>query len=206
MRVAGVADTRVTPRLPVLTPSDRAALYSAAFPDFPGLYSDKGWLMGQWNMGNNYQGSGYHGAYPPAYVKRVLAMYPDARRILHAFSGSLPPGRYVRIDRRTDHGAGVVPDVRGDVERLPLQTGVFDLVLADPPYSQEDADHYGVPMVNRRRAFAECVRVLRRNGHLVWLDMMHPMYRRSEVRLWGEVGLTRSTNHRYRIVTFWQRM
>jgi SAM-dependent methyltransferase len=191
----------------ILTPSDRAGCYTRAFPNYPAVWSDKGWLMGQWNMGNNYQGSGYHGSYPPAYLKRVLAMFPDVnpRRTLHAFSGSLPRGGAVRVDRRADPGAHVVPDVQANVEQLPFPTGAFDLVLADPPYSQEDANHYGVPMVDRRRAFSECVRVLRPGGHLVWLDMVHPMYRKTELQLWGQVGICRSTNHRYRIVTFWQR-
>jgi hypothetical protein len=195
----------VTFELP-LTPIDRAGLYTRAFPDYPSVWSDKDWLMGQWNMGNNYQGSGYHGAYPPAFVKRVMAMFPDAGRILHLFSGSLPGGAYVRVDRRADVGAGVVPDVRGDAESLPLTARTFDLVLADPPYSQEDANKYGTPMVDRRRVFAECVRVLRQGGHLVWLDTVHPMYRKSELQLWGQIGIVRSTNHRYRIVTFWLRL
>jgi 16S rRNA G966 N2-methylase RsmD len=43
-----------------------------------------------------------------------------------------------------------MPDVRGDAESLPLTAGAFDLVLADPPYSQEDANTYGTPMVDRR--------------------------------------------------------
>ena len=188
-----------------LTPADRAGLYNQAFPAYPRVWADQDWLMGQWNMGNAYRGSGYHGAYPPAYVKRILVMFPGARRILHAFSGSLPSGRSVRVDRRADVRAGVVPDVQGDVERLPLKSGAFDLVLADPPYAQEDADRYGVPMVDRRRAFAECTRVLEPGGHLVWLDMVHPMYRKAELTLWGQVGIVRSTNHRYRIATFWQR-
>jgi hypothetical protein len=189
-----------------LTPNDRASFYTRAYPDYPAVWSDKNWLMGQWNMGNNYQGSGYHGSYPPAYLKRVMVMFPDARRILHVFSGSLGSGRYVRVDLRADACAGVVPDVRGDAELLPLTTGTFDLVLADPPYSQEDANTYGTPMVDRRRAFAECVRVLGQGGHLVWLDMVHPMYRKSELKLWGQIGIVRSTTHRYRIVTFWQRL
>src|SRR5947207_5258365 len=83
-----------------LTPTDRARLYNAAFPNYPAVWSDKDWLMGMWCMGNNYQGSGYYGAYPPSYVKRVLAMFPDDERILHCFSGSLPEGPYVRIDLR----------------------------------------------------------------------------------------------------------
>jgi hypothetical protein len=192
-----------------VTPADRAGFYNAAFPDYPAVWSDKGWMMGQWNIGNNYQGSGYHGAYPRSYLERVMSMFPDMTdrtRILHLFSGSLAMGRYVRVDLRIDSNAGVTPDVRANAHALSFPNGWFDLVLADPPYSGEDADKYGTPMVDRRKVFSEVVRVLRLGGHLVWLDMVHPIYSKSELKLWGQVGIVRSTNHRYRIATFWERI
>ena len=189
-----------------LTPPERAGLYNKAFPNYPAVWADKGWLMGMWNMGNDYRGSGYHGAYPPSYLKRINAMFPDARRVLHLFSGSLPPGSYTRVDRRVDACLGVVPDVRADAQALPFICGAFDLILADPPYSGEDADRYGSPMVDRKRVFDECVRVLVPEGNLVWLDMIHPMYRKSDLSHWGEIGIVRSTNHRYRVVTMFRRL
>ena len=38
-------------------------------------------VMGIWGIGNNYKGSGYHGSYPPGYLKRVMSMFPDAENI-----------------------------------------------------------------------------------------------------------------------------
>ena len=185
-----------------LTPSERADRYRRAFPDYPAVYSDKDWLLGQWCMGNDYRGFGYYGAYPPSYLRRVLSMFPEPRgRVLHLFSGSLPPGLYVRLDLRSN----VSTDVRGHAELLPFQSESFDLILADPPYSDEDAARYGTCLIDRRKVFAACSRVLRPGGHLVWLDMVHPMYRKADLRLWGEIGITRSTNHRYRIATFFER-
>jgi hypothetical protein len=32
---------------------------------------------------------------------------------------------------------------------------LYDLVLADPPYSTSDAERYGVPMVNRNKVMRE---------------------------------------------------
>ena len=183
----------------------RAALYEAAFPGYPAVWSSKDWLLGQWNMGNNYKGSGYYGSYPPGYLLRVAALFPNPGKVLHLFSGSLASGKHVRLDRCVDGRVGVVPDVQAEATALPFRPASFDLILADPPYSGEDALRYGTCMVDRRRVFAECVSVPKPGGNLVWLDMVHPMYRKAELRLWGEIGITRSTNHRYRIATFFER-
>jgi hypothetical protein len=48
--------------------------------------------------------------------------------------------------------------------------------------------------------------VLPLGGYLVWLDMVHPMYRKTDLKLWGQIGIVRSTNHRYRLVTMWTRL
>jgi len=185
-------------------PDERADLYHETFPHFPAMWSDGRWLMGVWMLGQNYRGSGYHGAYPPKYLKRILSMFPDAdpRRTLHLFSGSLPRGPYTRVDLRAD----VDSDVRANAEALPFPAGAFELILADPPYSGEDAERYGTPMVDRRRVFAECTRVLMPGGNLIWLDMVHPMYRKSDLRLWGTIAVVRSTNHRVRMVTMFERV
>src|SRR6266540_1931472 len=81
-----------------LTPHQRTLLYKQAFPKYPPLRSDDRWIDGLWVLGNNYKGSGYYGAYPPQYLKRMKALYPDAERVLHACSGSLKAGPYTRVD------------------------------------------------------------------------------------------------------------
>ena len=182
------------------TPIERAANYSAAFPKYPPLAADDRWLYGIWMMGNNYRGSGYYGAYPPGYIPRVMALFPEAKSVLHLFSGSLAKGPYVRFDVRPD----VDSDVRGDAHHLDnyFDLNSFDLILADPPYSVEDAQRYGPPMVDRKQVLTGCTRILRPGGNLVWLDQVLPMYRKSELHLWGLIGLVRSTNHRFRVATF----
>jgi len=35
------------------------------------------------------------------------------------------------------------------LEGVPVEE--YDLILADPPYSAEDADHYGTPLVSRNK-------------------------------------------------------
>ena len=123
-----------------MTFQDRVDAYAATFPQFsssvPHVSPDGRWLTAVWLLGNSYRGSGYYGAYPPSYLRRVAALFPDVapERWLHLFSGSLAadvPG--VRVDVR-EPGAGVVaPTVRADAKRLPFASASIELVAADPP-------------------------------------------------------------------------
>lgn len=172
-------------------------LYKAKFPDFQPLYiANEKRIEGLWIMGNCYQTSGYYGAYPHGYLDRVMSMFPDARDILHVPSGSIPPGPYLRIDIRHE----VNPDIVGDCHDLPALVGDrrFDLILADIPYSIEDADHYGRPMVKRNQVFKSCLEVCKPGGWIVWLDQVFPMHRKDQVDWALAVGIVKSTNHRVR--------
>lgn len=184
--------------------AQRAELYNSAFPKFPPLVATRRWLYGMWVLGNDYRGSGYYGAYPPAYLKRMAALFPDADNILHLFSGSLPPGHYTRFDCRAE----LEPEVVGTAERLPeyFKPGAFDLVYADPPYSEEDAEHYGRALVSRNLVMRSLLPVVCRGGYVVWLDQVLPMYRKTDWCLDGTIGLVRSTNHRVRVVFLFRRL
>ena len=77
-----------------LTLQQRADAFAAAFPQYAGagaaLTVAGGRLTGLWFMGNDYRNkSRMYGAYPPGFLPRVFALFPDARRVLHLFSGSL---------------------------------------------------------------------------------------------------------------------
>jgi len=173
--------------------------YSKAFPKYPPLIVSHNWIYGVWMIGNNYAGSGYYGAYPPTFLKRVMSMYPAPQRILHLFSGSLgqnTPGDRVDINPDTK------PTIVGDAHKLSdiVPHREYDLIIADPPYSAEDANHYGRPMINRNTVIRECVNVVRPGGHLVWLDQVRPMYRKDTWDAVGTIGVVRSTNHRVRMV------
>ena len=185
-----------------LTLVERAQCYSREFPDYPPLRADSRWLDGMWVMGNNYKGSGYYGSYPPTYLKRIMALFPDKKSVLHLFSGSLPPGEYTRFDINPELG-----DVAGEAERLSeyFPDEGFDLILADPPYSEQDAKKYGVPLVNRNKVVKECAKLLINGGHLVWMDQVLPMFRKDTLHLCGLIGIVRSTNHRFRVVSIFER-
>lgn len=189
-----------------LTMAERARLYHAASKIYRPLdvvpTADGGRLEGLWLLGNNYRGSGYHGAFPPGFLMRVRALFPDARRVLHLFSGSLPPGDYLRVDINP----AVRPDVVGDAQRLSgFLRRRFDLVVADPPYTGEDAVRYGTIMICRRQVLREVHAVLEPGGYLVWLDQVWPAYRKDTWYLRGLIGVARSVLHRARLVTILER-
>jgi SAM-dependent methyltransferase len=181
----------------------RAEFYSKAFPKYPSLRVDERWIDSMWFMGNNYKGSGFYGSYPPGYVKRIMSLFPDAENILHLFSGSLPKSKkYTRFDINPK-----LCDVCGNAENLSKYfKKKFDLILADTIYSKEDALHFGTPMINRNKTVKECVKVLRKGGYLIWLDQVLPMYRKIELLHCIAIGIIRSTNHRFRIVSGFKRV
>ena len=194
-----------------LTLKERADLYKKAFPKWPPLIIDKGWLYGVWMIGNNYQGNKFYGSYPPTYLKRIFAMFPDVLKTFHCFAGSLDmdylkenfPGKHYGIDIKTRNSKHVI---KGNAEEIStLIKSKYSLVLADPPYSNEDAEHYGTPLCNRNKVIKELVSIVNPNGFLIWLDQVLPMYRKVDWKLVGTIGMVRSTNHRFRIVSIFQR-
>ena len=166
-------------------------------------------MCATWIMGNNYRSaSGYYGSYPPGYIIRAYSMFPDARNILHLFSGSLSEkdvehwqANVVRLDLNPLYE----PTVVRPAEATEFADGAFDLIMADPPYSVEDAEHYGRPLCNKRKVLAECHRILEPGGTLLWMDQSQPMFRKTDWHWYGVASIYRSTNHRIRGVFFYER-
>lgn len=189
-----------------LTVEQRAAAYTAAYPTYPPLATHGRWLYGIWEVGAFYRSNGFYGAYPHGYLDRLRALFPDfpPETWWHVFSGSLDPTTPgVRVDVHPDRA----PDVLADVQQLSrvVPLGAIDFVAADPPYSVADATNYDVPMPNRRQVMAELAYCVRPGGMLAWLDTVKPMYRAKDWRLWGEIGIAGSTNHRVRMVFLFER-
>src|ERR1039458_9326846 len=128
-------------------------------------------------MGNDYRvQTGYYGGYPAGYLRRVRALFPDKRRVLHLFSGKVDlatlPGDTVDIN------ADLAPTYVDDAQRLThVPLADYDLVLADPPYSVEDAERYQTTMVKRNTVLS-ALSGLSPGAHVVWLDQVLPMYRK----------------------------
>lgn len=169
------------------------------FPESLFIAGD-GRIVGGWIMGNDYRvKSKYYGGYPAGYLRRVKALFPDKKRVLHLFSGrvdkSIIPGDTV------DLNASLAPDYVDDaqtLERVPLEK--YDMVMADPPYSVEDCERYQTTMVKRNKVMAALGKRLQRGCHVVWLDQVLPMYRKDQFSYDGFIGMVKSTNHRFRMV------
>jgi hypothetical protein len=204
---SSASPTEVAPQ--ALSWPERIASYKAYaesrnWPDTIAI-DNHGWVFGFWICGNNYTvKSGYYGGYPRTYLERVRALFPDKRRVLHLFSGmvdlSILPGH--TVDLRPELNPTYLDDAQ-TLECVPLEQ--YDLVLADPPYSGEDAEHYGIPMVKRNRVMQR-LRRLPSGAHIVWLDTWHNMFSGAVLRQEAGIGIQRSTNHHYRQATIWRRL
>src|ERR1019366_2376458 len=190
---------------------DRAMFYNTAYahlwkqtltfrcnPKDPTEQFIEGW----WFVGGNI--SDLYGAYQTEYLKRIETLFPDAVKVVHLFTGSLPPSdKYVRVGLPQ---GDTKPDINCDAHQLssflPFKA---DLIYADPPYSVEDSEHYANSMVNRERVVQECAAVLEPGGFLVWLDQALPLFSNNDLRLVGGISYIRSTGNRFRVVTIFQK-
>lgn len=189
-----------------MTPQERVDNYlqETKYPN--GLHvGGDGRILGIWVMGNDYRvKSGYYGGYPAGYLRRVKALFPDKKRPLHLFSGQVDldtlNGDTVDLD------SDLNPTYQDDVQELstvPVEN--YDLFLADPPYSVEDADHYKPPMVKRNKVMGALGKRVQAGAHVVWLDQVLPMYRKKEWSMVGIIGMVKSTNHQFRVVTIFKK-
>jgi hypothetical protein len=189
-----------------MTLNERIANYhqETGFPESLFIGGD-GRIVGTWIMGNDYRvKSQYYGGYPAGYLRRVKTLFPDKQRALHLFSGRVDtetmPGDTVDIAARLNP---TFLDDAQTLERVPLER--YDLVMADPPYSTEDAEHYGVALINRNKVMAALGARLSVGCHVVWLDQVLPMYKKTCFKMVGVIGMVKSTNHRFRVVTIFEK-
>jgi SAM-dependent methyltransferase len=152
------------------------------------MYSH-GWTYGVWYTGKGFTKNKLHGQYPPTFLKRALALWPDVpeSRCLHVCAGTVQHG--VRVDLSPRFG----PSVLANAEQLPFRDGSFDLVLYDPPYDKKNAEIYGVAPKPPRwpHVMQEMARVLTPGGHIAILHWYYPSYSRRKmgVKLVGLIAV-----------------
>jgi len=211
-----------------LSLQERAEVYSKRFPKyppvrttlvehgivvgeevFPTLIAEKGWLYGFWLIGREWKKnpSSIYGGYPGNYLERIRSLFPDVppEKTLHCFKGATAT---LRLERSVDKVAKWNPTYLADVEDgLPMiPDNEFQLTYADPPYSIEDAVHYGPPMINRKKVMQVLHRITAPGGNLVWLDQVRPMYRKEDWEQWGTIGIAAGTNCRVRCVSLFRKV
>ena len=175
--------------------------YHNTFPKYSKLLNNNNVIEGIWVMGNNYTTkTDLYGAYPYGYLERIHSLFPLVpKKTLHLFSGSLPESdEYDKVDYNTGLDAETFSEV------IPHDT--YELILADPPYSIEDCEHYGCCMVKRNVVFKQAYNVLKKDGILIWLDQVLPQYKKEQFDIIGRIGMVKSTNHRFRVVTIFQKI
>mgnify|MGYP003329644360 CR=1 FL=1 len=48
-------------------------------------------------------------------------------------------------------------------------------------------------------------RVLNKGGVLIWLDQVLPNYKKTDFDIIGRIGMVKSTNHRFRVITIFKK-
>lgn len=161
-------------------------------------------VVGTWIMGNDYRvKSGYYGGYPAGYLRRIKALFPDKRHVLHLFSGCVDLSAFPgdTVDINVDNKPTFVDDAQ-TLLGVPLE--YYDLVLADPPYSVEDCERYQTTMI-KRNTVMRALGGLSAGAYIVWLDQVLPMYRKDVFVMEAVIGMVKSTNHRFRVVTIFRK-
>jgi hypothetical protein len=174
-----------------------------AFPKYPATIEDKGWVYSTWYCGTSWHKTQLHGQFPPTFLKRALALFPHAKRILHCPSGTvLGPGLTIDLVRDDVR----VPQIVANAAALPLASGSMDLVLSDPPYTNGDSEIYGCAAFPMRQFMKEARRVLRRGGHLGMLHTYYPSYRQKDWKLVGLIGVVTGAGRVVRLFSIFQRL
>ena len=82
------------PRPGTLTWPERIEHYRQTI-GIPYLGHENDWTYGTWFMGNSYEKkTGYYGGFQGTFLKRIAALFPDRRRVLHLFAGKVDLTRF----------------------------------------------------------------------------------------------------------------
>lgn len=72
--------------------------------------------------------------------------------------------------------------------------------------SVEDCEHYKTTMVKRNVVMRVLGERLRSRAHIVWLDQVLPMFRKTDFSIVAMIGMWKSTNHRFRGITIFEKL
>jgi hypothetical protein len=124
-----------------------------------------------------------------------------AGSVLHPFGGLAEIGDTVDLNATTS------PTWVGDAHDLHwLEDESYDLVILDPPYSDEEAEWlYGTPPLRPARFTAEAVRVCKTGGHVAVYHRAQPK-RPPGTRLVRRIVVLTRTNHAPRVCFVFEKL
>jgi len=162
-------------------------------------------------LGNNYKkANDYYGGYQGNYLKRIKALFPDKKSILHLYAGQIDDTEFKgdKVDINP-----LAEDIKyADARELSKYVDKkYDLIIADPPYGQDRLEEYrkrygcDAETLNVKKVFREMYQVTTPNAHVVWLDWARPFYRGIEWKERGAILYRGSTGHKDRVVNIYSR-
>ena len=125
-----------------------------------------------WVLPRPRRGNKYIGCFPEHFEKKLLRLLgrPSIGAVMHPFGGMSEFG--LRIDLRRE----TKPDIIADAHKLPIRSEAMELVVLDPPYSEDLSERLYDTAKIRPLKFSEytkeAVRVLKESGYLVMYHFM----------------------------------
>lgn len=172
------------------------------FPRYPMTVEDKGWIYGTWYCPTAWMRTHFYGQYPMTFLKRVLALFPTAKDILHCPCGTIT-GPGVTVDLISDDKRK--PQIMASADKLPFPDNTFDVYISDPPYSNEDSKKYGCPPYPMKGAMAEALRILKPGGYYCLLHVRYPSFKRKAWHFLALIGVVTGANRTVRLFSIFQK-
>lgn len=145
--------------------------------------------------------SKYVGSFPLHFEQRLWQLLGKPQKVLHPFGG------LAEIGDRVDLNATTSPTWVGDAHDLNwIADETYDLVVLDPPYSNEEAEElYGTPRLRWGTFIGEAVRVTRTGGHVAIYHVKQPP-RPAGTRLVRRIVILTRTWHAPRVCFVFQKI
>lgn len=143
----------------------------------------------------------YVGSFPLHFERKLWRLLGQPERVLHPFGGLAEIGDSVDLNETT------TPTWVGDAHDLHwLEDESYDLVVLDPPYSDEEAEWlYGTPPLKPGRYIGEAVRVCRVGGHVCVYQVKQPA-RPKGTKLVRRIVILTRTGHAPRVCFVFEKL
>lgn len=159
----------------------------------------------------------YYGAYPAGFLGRARDLLGVGQHgtVLHVCSGRIKDYPYRGVgpnDFTVDADPTLNPDFCRDIVKEPLplnENGLWDAVLADPPYTREDHLHYEsskfVELPQPNALLVKMLGVVKPGGKVGMLHYMIPRPPSKGVRFIACIGVIVGFGNRGRFFTVFER-